>query len=421
MIVYTATDEISHKVYVGSARDNLEEHWISLVNQAEDGADGEFFAAIRQQGASQFEIEEFGFAEDSAEMRALMREAQKDLGAIPIKAGRASAANARVKAVSAKSELDELVSLNRDAGSWEDSLDSDDWKEELGKKVAAIENADKIAAEKPKPAPALSSMDLIKQALAEAAVETAATPVKKVAAAKSKSVAKKPQSDAIKLAVGRTGSAAKEKRIRESIQEEREAREQFRQTGSTAEAAEMKSLMMGIESRRLAARKTSKDARLVEAKKKAAADRKIAAAEKAAEASRLKGFKAAVDTNTGAGKTAGKSTAKAVVDEVEVKAPTKRSSRAEAKLLAAKVLSARAPKATPDVNSEKPSSLDPVVASPNVVSAKDQRIKNAIAAEKERLDAEKKARLSQENIDMAALLAGIDARGKTAEAVKRKR
>ena len=81
MIVYTATDEISHAVYVGSAREDLEEHWISLVNQAEDGAEGDFFAAIRQQGASKFEIEEFGFAEDSSEMRELVREAQKDLGA----------------------------------------------------------------------------------------------------------------------------------------------------------------------------------------------------------------------------------------------------------------------------------------------------------------------------------------------------
>ena len=402
MIVYTATDEISHAVYVGSAREDLEEHWISLVNQAEDGAEGDFFAAIRQQGASKFEIEEFGFAEDSSEMRELVREAQKDLGAIPIKAGRASGVVSHAKVLAAKAELDDLAKIDSGVAGegWNDGSDDgwlDDRREQTSKSLS------KEPAVEQKAKPALSSLDLIKLALAEAAAETG--PVKKVRAAPEKP-AKKAASTAAtapdKIATGRTGSAAREKRIKEELEREREAREQFRQTASTLEAAEMKSLMMGIEARRLAARKTSKTARLAEAKKKAASDRKAAAAEKVMEAKRLAALKS---TTT--------SSRKVVPDTVveEKLAPTKRDSRAEAKLLAAKVLSARTAPANLSV---APSAEAILKASPTNTSTgtKGQRIKAAIAAEKRRIDAEKRARIEAETPEMSALLSGLDSQAK---------
>jgi colicin import membrane protein len=401
VIVYTATDEISHAVYVGSAREDLEEHWISLVNQAEDGAEGDFFAAIRQQGASKFEIEEFGFAEDSSEMRELVREAQKDLGAIPIKAGRASGVVSHAKVLAAKAELDDLAKIDSGVAGegWNDGSDDgwlDDRREQTSKSLS------KEPAVEQKAKPALSSLDLIKLALAEAAAETG--PVKKVRAAPEKP-AKKAASTAAtapeKIATGRTGSAAREKRIKEELEREREAREQFRQTASTLEAAEMKSLMMGIEARRLAARKTSKTARLAEAKKKAASDRKAAAAEKVMEAKRLAALKSATSSR------------KVVPDTVveEKLAPTKRDSRAEAKLLAAKVLSARTAPANLSV---APSAEAILKASPTNTPAgsKGQRIKAAIAAEKRRIDAEKRARIEAETPEMSALLSGLDSQAK---------
>ena len=252
--------------------------------------------------------------------------------------------------------------------------------------------------------PALSSLDLIKLALAEAAAETG--PVKKVRAAPEKP-AKKAASTAAtapdKIATGRTGSAAREKRIKEELEREREAREQFRQTASTLEAAEMKSLMMGIEARRLAARKTSKTARLAEAKKKAASDRKAAAAEKVMEAKRLAALKSTTTT----------SSRKVVPDTVveEKLAPTKRDSRAEAKLLAAKVLSARTAPANLSV---APSAEAILKASPTntPTGSKGQRIKAAIAAEKRRIDAEKRARIEAETPEMSALLSGLDSQAK---------
>lgn len=434
MIVYTATDEINRTVYVGSAREDLEEHWISLVNQAEGGAEGDFFEAIRKQGANKFEIEEFGFAEDSSEMRELMREAQKDLGAIPIKAGRSSAIASRAKVIAAKSELEELMSIDTSSDEW--SAEDDSWLEEAsGSKKKVNEKPKAPAKEAVSEAvsdssassePEMSSLDLIKQALAEAALETG--PVKKVRA----STAKKPAAKkavaaaADKIASGRTGSASKEKRIKAAIESAREEREQFRQTGSTAEAAEMKNLMMGIEARRLAARQSSKTARLAEAKKKAAADRKAAAAEKQSEAKRIKALKDAIGNRKGG--TASVSVAAEVVgtaEEVKV-APSKRDSRAEAKLLAAKVLSARkapAVAAPEPVNNAKVDALavsKPAVTSKAGAGGKERRIKEAIAAEKERIDAEKRARISAETPEMTALLAGLDERAKAAQGYKRK-
>lgn len=401
MIVYTATDEISHTVYVGSAREDLEEHWISLVNQAEDGAEGDFFTAIRQQGASKFEIEEFGFADDSSEMRELVREAQKDLGAIPIKAGRASGVVSHAKVLAAKAELDDLAKIDSGVAgeSWNDGSD-DGWLDDRREQSSKGSSKEPEVEQKTKPA--LSSLDLIKLALAEAAAETG--PVKKVRAAAQKPAKKATSSVAAapdKIATGRTGSAAREKRIKEELEREREAREQFRQTASTLEAAEMKSLMMGIEARRLAARKTSKTARLAEAKKKAASDRKAAAAEKVMEAKRLASLKSATSSR--------KAATESVVEEKL--APSKRDSRAEAKLLAAKVLSAR----TGPVSVAAAPAAEAILKAPPTSSnsgSKGQRIKAAIAAEKLRIDAEKRARIEAETPEMSALLAGLDSQAK---------
>tara|TARA_B100000809_G_C15115510_1_gene522258 strand:- start:36 stop:1241 length:1206 start_codon:yes stop_codon:yes gene_type:complete len=401
VIVYTATDEISHTVYVGSAREDLEEHWISLVNQAEDGAEGDFFAAIRQQGASKFEIEEFGFADDSSEMRELVREAQKDLGAIPIKAGRASGVVSHAKVLAAKAELDDLAKIDSGVAgeNWNDGSD-DGWLDDRREQSSKGSSKEPEVEQKTKPA--LSSLDLIKLALAEAAAETG--PVKKVRAVAQKPAKKAASSAAAapdKIATGRTGSAAREKRIKEELEREREAREQFRQTASTLEAAEMKSLMMGIEARRLAARKTSKTARLAEAKKKAASDRKAAAAEKVMEAKRLESLKLGTSSR--------KVVTEAVVEEKL--APSKRDSRAEAKLLAAKVLSAR----TAPVNMAAAPAAEAILKAPPTSlnsGSKGQRIKAAIAAEKLRIDAEKRARIEAETPEMSALLAGLDSQAK---------
>lgn len=439
MIVYTATDEINRTVYVGSAREDLEEHWISLVNQAEGGAEGEFFEAIRKQGANKFEIEEFGFAEDSSEMRELMREAQKDLGAIPIKAGRSSVIASRAKAITAKSELEELMSIDTSSDEW--SAEDDSWLEEATGRTKKTADTEKAAEPSQKPVSneaigsktdtddsGMSSMDLIKQALAEAALETG--PVKKPRAA----VAKKPAAKKVvapspdKIASGRTGSAAKEKRIKAAIESAREEREQFRQTGSTAEAAEMKNLMMGIEARRLAARQSSKTARLAEAKKKAAADRKAAAAEKKSEAKRIKALKDAIGSRK-SGAVSGRAAVESSAGADEVKAaPSKKDSRAEAKLLAAKVLSARkapvaaapAPELVDNAKVDALAVSKPAVTVKPSAASKERRIREAIAAEKERIDAEKRARISAESPEMNALLAGLDERAKAAQSYKRK-
>ena len=335
MIVYTATDEVNGKVYVGSTREDLEEHWIALVNQAEDGADGDFFAAIRHQGADKFEIEEFGYADSSAETRALIREAQEDLGAVAVKAGRGSTVVSRTKVQAAKVELDQGLALS---GETDGEGQTEHLKTETLKTESAAITVKKTSDQKATATPINSSLDLVKQALAEAAASVDLSQGLSQELPKKSSAAVKE-----KLATGRAGSSSKEKRIKETIQREREAREQFRQTGSTQEAAKMKDLMMGIEARRLAARKTSKEARLVEARKKAAADRKAKAVKKAVEANRVESMKRVLGQNTATDSSAEE--AKLSVKELSVKkATSKKDSRTQAKLLAANILSARTEK-----------------------------------------------------------------------------
>jgi len=92
MVVFTAKIKATNEVFVGSARDCVEEHWAQLIVLAEEGGSGKLLEAIREHGAGNINVETWGYGESPAESREIMREACDQLGATIIKTGRVQVA-----------------------------------------------------------------------------------------------------------------------------------------------------------------------------------------------------------------------------------------------------------------------------------------------------------------------------------------
>ncbi|MES9963989.1 MAG: hypothetical protein ABW116_10640 [Candidatus Sedimenticola sp. 20ELBAFRAG] len=229
MIVFTLTNRVTGGIYVGSTRSVPEERWEQLINQAADGAEGKLPDDIRAHGEAAFRIEEWGMAESPAGVKELIREAEEQLDAHPIRTKGHTHRESTGKSEPSLGDIKRMLDEIRESDPvWEDD-----------------------------PAPP-----------AKPGVSTGSSPLPKEPA---KPSGKK--SPALKLANGRAGSAEKEKRVKEALLKQREEREQTRQIQSTREADEMREVIMRIEARR-ASQKKSAPPRKRAARKPAAAKKK---------------------------------------------------------------------------------------------------------------------------------------------------
>ncbi len=85
MIVFTATDKLTGKVFAGSTRRSLADHWAHLVSVESGGASGPFFDLLRERGSKGFKVSEWGSSENPADLREMLNEATTVLGATVIK------------------------------------------------------------------------------------------------------------------------------------------------------------------------------------------------------------------------------------------------------------------------------------------------------------------------------------------------
>lgn len=333
MIVFSATNEVTGDVFVGNTREGLEVEWAQLISQADEGASGKFFALIRRHGADSFEVEEYAYADSGAELRELTREARDELGAEAIKSARRSTSSV----VGKKSMSMEAI-------------------------MASIEEAAREAEAGMAPtSPSESAPSKAVQAVPTKTARTAPAVQLKTSATRA-SIVPAPAApvDEPKIAAGRTGSASKEKRIREAIASEREARDQLRQTQSRDSQAEMNAVIARIEQRRAANKATGKKT---------------------------------TTKKSSASKTASAKTSAVSAGASKLSASSAGSVTAASKLAAGRTGS----------------------------SAKEKRIKEAIALEKAEREAQQKAKAAAEADEMAAILARLDARSKDAEKIKRRR
>ncbi len=352
MIVFTATHKSSAKVFVGSTRSELDFHWAQLVTQAEDGGLGPFLSLLQRDGSDAFEVEEWAHAEEAGELRELMREAQQELAAIPIKAVKSARSGGADSDGRASTNL--LQSVLAEISEQTDE-DLSEWLQERRDQRAASPSAQtENDAKRPNDTTVVSSGASTKSTLAKVA---------------------RPR----KLASGRTGSAAKEKRIKEAIEQQRQARESHRQTNSTEEAEEMKMLMARMEMRRQAGKKTAKKP-LKRAKSVSSAGVLTEPSKDGCGATLQGGQPVAASKLTGSKGTSAQTGPKSL------------------KQASAKISSGRTGSA-----------------------AKEKRIKEALALEKSEREAEKSSQAASEAAEMAELLSRLDSRTKVAAGYKRRR
>ena len=273
VIVFTATHIQSGTVYVGSARESLEATWAQLLAQADESARGDFFSRLRLEGADGFTLEEWAYAEDGKELRELLREAQLELGAQLIKA-------APVKAAKPSSAPSNSVAATRELMALDDNpVDDDELFAETARrggdeKAPAEEAAEKEeiidapvakSALRPKsPEPmrktdstrdasemkaVMAGIELRRRAMKKKPTATKSKPSATSAGAATGASSSGAAVPAAKPAKGRTGSASKEKRIKEAIAQEKAERDAQAKASVSAQADEMAALLARLDSR----------------------------------------------------------------------------------------------------------------------------------------------------------------------------
>lgn len=117
MIVFTATERTSGKVFAGTTRASLDDHWGDLLTQSAQGASGEFYQRLRTAGADAFKLEEWGYSDNPKELREMLAEAVGELGADPIRPGKLSASKVVTASNKASNAvIAELESLKAEFG-----------------------------------------------------------------------------------------------------------------------------------------------------------------------------------------------------------------------------------------------------------------------------------------------------------------
>ncbi|KZY45926.1 hypothetical protein A3732_08805, partial [Oleiphilus sp. HI0050] len=287
MIVFTATNRVNNEVYVGSARDSMEEHWARLIVQAEEGGSGEFLDTVREFGVDNFTVETWAYADSPAESRELVRDACDEFNGKLIKTGRAPAptvnkvnqevhsepkaiqeakATSKVtsihkqspaaKAASNTPEDKSSISQNRSTKKEHGPVTSIDVKAYLAAQAETVKKEEKkaevVELRKSDSTKDFDDMKAVmmniemkrRQNRAGSSTKTSAPKTKTSTASKTSNTRLKtnkaktsPAKD--KLPEGRVGSAAKEKRIKEAIAKEKMEREAAQAAKAAAEAKEM--------------------------------------------------------------------------------------------------------------------------------------------------------------------------------------
>lgn len=223
MIVFTATEKSTGKVFTGSTRRLLDDHWAHLVSLLDQGGTGPFFELLQEKGAEAFDVSEWGASENPAELREMLNEATEALGASVIK-GIPTGVKARTDAFdSVRKELESITAAQAKP------LRHSSAKQQADEMKALIAGIELRRRGGLKSARKTSS----RAAKAKAAVvEAASSPVK-----------------APSLPTGRVSSAAKERRIREALAEQKAEMESQQRQKRDEEAAEMRALLSRLDER----------------------------------------------------------------------------------------------------------------------------------------------------------------------------
>lgn len=186
MIVFTISNTVTKTVYVGTTNNSVEERWAQLQLAMELPIKAPLYKDMRDLGVDCFSAEEYAVADSREELAELFEEAMSHYEGTSLKG---------LKMTAPKTAPSEITS-------------------------AFVSQKAKVSKPALKPKPTI------------AAVATPAPGVEK-----------------LKLATGRTGSAIKERNIKEAITKEKEQREELKSRQIAEQADEMKAIMARLDAR----------------------------------------------------------------------------------------------------------------------------------------------------------------------------
>lgn len=207
MLVFTITNNVTEDVWVGTCKDSSDERFQQFQEATALGIKATFYKDLRDFGVQNFTVEDYAIAHDREELRDIFDEA----------------------------------------------MDTYDGKSLSGIKTTLGKTS--IATAAPLTAATQRAMAAKKTIVTSRA---ATSGIKKAAASKSIGASGRPISRKVtkeKLANGRTGSANKERSIKESIAEEKAMRESSKSKQIMEQADEMKAILAALDSRGSSLRK----------------------------------------------------------------------------------------------------------------------------------------------------------------------
>jgi len=282
MVVFTAKINVTGETFVGSARENVEEHWAQLIALAEDGGSGELLDSIRAHGANNIAVETWDYAESPSESRELIREACDQLNGKVIKTGRVKLARVstdtpkekddlsiqaqqilnqnqlkaeaekkaqqQAKAKPSQTEHGQVISIDIEAYQAQQKANMPEKTEP--EPVSLRHTASTEIADDMKSVMVRIEMQRKMNQAKNSPTRKRATSAKKVSSiTTSKTTAQKEVVKKLKLPDGRVSSSVKEKRIKEAIAQEKMEREAIRASQVAAEANDMAAMLAKLDER----------------------------------------------------------------------------------------------------------------------------------------------------------------------------
>ncbi|BFM10471.1 hypothetical protein R50072_06240 [Simiduia litorea] len=257
MIVFSATHNPTGRAFVGSCRIELDFHWALLEAQAEEGVEGAFFDLIRADGGRAFSVAEYGEAESAKELAELSRDAIDDLDAEPIKL--VARQPARLAQAPAKAKDDELLHIDQEADA-EDDVDGwiSDRREATAKRTASLTVAvPKVTAPSAEESAKKGPLRESKSTTEAAAMKAVMAGIEARRLSQRKSPPKKPAkrgpsaraAQAAAAAPKQESAAARERRIKAALAEQKTQREEAKALSIKAQADEMAAILNRLDER----------------------------------------------------------------------------------------------------------------------------------------------------------------------------
>ncbi len=218
MIVFTIKNSRTDIVYIGTTKDSVDERWAQLQLAKDHGLESALYSDMRNYGIACFSIEEYDYAETREELTEMFNEAMAQYKGVSLKGMKMAIPRTAIYVTNEGREIDTRIA-------------SPSKSSKAAKAAQEAEDSESTTIERKSSAGSQTLTGQKSRLKAKAENDISA-------------IREKP-----KLATGRTGSAIKEKRIKEAIALEKLEREALKKRQVIEQADEMKSILANLDAR----------------------------------------------------------------------------------------------------------------------------------------------------------------------------